>query len=128
MNTSTNLSCYDFSRKEYDAAFYTKLSVASMGVLTSILVVLLILVSKSYKHFVFRLVIYFMVANILQAISHILELIPVTHTHGEVAVRDGWSAVCSAFGFFDQVTVWMGNMGIYSMDNVLLAVAHSPIE
>ena len=124
MNSTNNLSCYNFSKREYDAAYGTKMSVATVGVLMSLLVIFLVLISKSYKHFVFRLVIYFMVADTLQAIAHILELIPVAHIENEVIVRPGWNSLCAAFGFFDQVTVWMGNVGILWIMLYLLWLIH----
>ena len=60
-----NSSCYNFSKMESDAASYTKLCVASLGIVACLLVIVLITLSKSYKHFVFRLVIYFMLADII---------------------------------------------------------------
>ena len=97
---------------------------ASLGICASLLVIFLILCSRSYKHFVFRLVIYFMLADTFQATAHILELIPVTHADGDVVVKPGWDAACAAIGFFDQVTMWMGNMGILWIMFYLLWLIH----
>ena len=123
MSTS-NDSCYNFSKKEADAASYTKLCVASLGIAACLLVIVLIISSKSYKHFVFRLVIYFMLADMFQAVTHILELTPVTHVNGVVVVKDGWDAACAAFGFLDQIALWMGNMGILWIMFYLLWLIH----
>ncbi len=63
---------------------------------------------RSYKRFVFRLVLSLLVASILVVIVEILEVTPLNH-HGIPSLRPGWKPACSAFGFLNQVTVWMGN-------------------
>ena len=119
--SNNNLSCYNFTKKEFEAIFWAKESIASLGVIASLVVILLIIVSKSYKSFVFRLVVYFMLSNIFQAITHILELIPVKRPRDgmdgiedvvEVKGDRGWESACAAIGYLDQVTLWMGNMVI----------------
>ena len=112
---NNNLSCYNFSRDQFDGARYAKGSVALLGIVASVAVIFLIFVSKSHKHFIFRLVIYFMLANIFQGVAHILALISVHYDDGggggAVEGRDG-EGWCATFGFLDQVTMWMRNMAI----------------
>ena len=130
--SSNNLSCYNYSTVEFEAIFSVKVSVASLGVIASAVVILLILISKSYKLFVFRLVVYFMLADIFQAIAHILELIPVkwprdgmNGIEDVVKVKNGsWEGACVAFGYLDQVTLWMGNVVILWIILYMLRLTH----
>lgn len=39
----------------------------------------------------------------------ILEIMPMDHSAYPIAVREGWEPACTAFGFLDQVTIWMSN-------------------
>ena len=124
---NNNLSCYNFSRDQFDGAQYAKGSVALLGIVASVAVIFLIFVSKSHKHFIFRLVIYFMLANIFQGVAHILALIPVHYDDGggggAVEGRDG-EGWCTTYGFLDQVTMWMRNMAILWIMFYMLWLTH----
>ena len=111
-STPRNGSCHRFSQVEVDIIQTTKLVFASVGAIVSILVILLIVISRSYKRFVFRLVIYFMSVNLFQAFANIVKVIPVHHNGDTVAVREGWESVCAAFGFLDQVALCAINVVI----------------
>ena len=84
----------------------------SLGIAVCLVVMTLIIISKAYKRFVFRLVIYFIVADIFQAITHIIELTPVEEVNGEVVVKEGKITLCAIYGFLDQIALWMGNVAI----------------
>ena len=109
-NGSAN--CYNFTKVEVEAAYYTKISVASLGILLSFGVVLLLCISKNkvIKKFVFRLVLYLMLVNLVEAVFLLLEVIPIELQEGKVLIKPGphWSRACIAFGFFDQILSWMG--------------------
>ena len=114
---STNSSdvdehCFKSPKKVAEAIFIIKVTLNCIGILASVLVVCLILISKNYKRFVYRLVMYLMIVNSLQALCQILELTPVQVTEDEnVSIKNGtgWSDMCAALGFLDMVTSWMGN-------------------
>lgn len=93
-----------------EAAYFTKISVASLGILLSFVTVALLCISKVIKLFVFRLVLYLMLSNLAEATILLLEVIPVEVQDGKVFTRPGphWSHACSAFGFLDQIASWMG--------------------
>lgn len=59
----------------------------------------------------FRLVLYFMSADLLQSIAQVFEVASVNYdAEKETAyVRKGWRTACVAFGFMDQVSMWMSN-------------------
>ena len=115
ISNSSNVDehCFKSPRKIAEAIFIIKVTLNSTGILASILVVCLILISKNYKRFVYRLVMYLMIVNSLQALCQVLELTPVQVTEDEqVLIRNGtgWSDMCAALGFLDMVTSWMGNL------------------
>ena len=108
-----NQSCNNYTDTGFSIIYTTKLVVSSLAVVACLLAILLIVLGKSYRRFVYRLVLYFMIAVLLQALSLIAEQIPIeklpNHT---VEVREGWDAACSAIAFFDQVSLWLGNIVI----------------
>ena len=113
MNTTNH--CLEFSKKIADDIFIIKICFGSVGVLISLFVFLLILVTKVYKTFVYRLVMYLMVVNALQALSQVLELIPIVVTDdNQITLRNGtiWTDFCSTFGFLEIVASWNGNLVI----------------
>ena len=89
--------------------FATKVGMLSISFVINCIAIAVLCYFKSYKRFVFRLVLCLMTTHILEVLVQILELVPVNHKSEHVAVRDGWESVCAAFGFLDQVTIWMSN-------------------
>ena len=107
--------CLVFSKKVADVILYMKVILGSVGILTSLLVIILIGVAKVYKQFVYRLVVYLMAVSILQALCQVVELIPIEVTTEEyITIRNGtgWKEVCAILGYLDIVTSWMGNLVI----------------
>lgn len=128
---STNSSdvdehCFKSPKKIAEAIFVIKVTLNCIGILASVLVVCLILISKNYKRFVYRLVMYLMIVNSLQALCQILELTPAQVTEDEtVSIKNGtgWSDMCAALGFLDMVTSWMGNFIIVWIMLYMLALS-----
>ena len=73
-----------------------------------------IILFKAYKCLVFRLpmVLYFIVADIFQAITHIIELTPVEHLNRKVVVKEGAEGLCGFYGFLDQSVLWVCKVAI----------------
>ena len=84
----------------------------SLGILACLVAMTVIIVSKAYKRLIFRLVLYFIIVNIFQAITHIVELTPIEHVNGEVIVKEGAEGLCAFYGFLDQIALWMCNVAI----------------
>lgn len=103
--------CHNYTDSDFNIIFTTKLVVSSLATVTCIAATLLILCAKAYKRFVYRLVLYFMIAVMFQAISLILEQTPIIHNKpdSQVEVRNGWGVPCSIFAFLDQIALWIGN-------------------
>ena len=57
-------NCLEFSREIADVIFDIKVVLGSIGVLLSLFAIVLIGLSKIYKQFVYRLVMYLMAVNI----------------------------------------------------------------
>ena len=77
IQSSTNSSdvdeyCFKSPKKTAEAIFIIKVTLNCVGILASLLVVCLIMISKNYKRFVYRLVLYLMIVDSLQALCQIL--------------------------------------------------------
>ena len=115
MGFSDSQLCLQFSKHVADTILIIKVALGSTGVLASLLVVLLIGVMKLYKQFVYRLVLYLMAINALQALFQILELVPIEVTDNNIVLLrngTGWEDACSVIGYLDIGVVWMGNLVI----------------
>ena len=107
--------CTEFSKKVANDIFIIKVVFGSLGALMSLMVIILIGATKIYKQFVYRLVVYLMIVNVLQALCQVLELIPIEVTEEEhITIRNGtaWVDVCGVLGYLDIVTSWSGNFVI----------------
>ena len=112
-NNMSNESCHKFSSKVFDLVRYVKFSMDSLGILICLVALAMIILSKAYKRHFFRLVIYFLVANIFQAITYIIELTPLEHVNGEVVrMKHGAEGLCAFYSFLDQIALWMCNVAI----------------
>ena len=106
-------TCREFSNDFARDIFIIKLCFGSLGVLVSLIVLILIGVTKIYKQFVYRLVMYLMVVNILQALCQVFELLPIQVTSDQrISLKNGtgWEEACKLLGFFDIVSSWNGNL------------------
>ena len=121
MNTN-NLSCFNFTHGLAEAVLVSKLTLVSLGAFACTLVIFLILVSKGYKLFVYRLVIYFMSITFFQALIFIAEVLPVHQVHSIATVRKGWDDACTMFGFLDQIGLWMEILAILWITLYLLKI------
>ena len=107
--------CFEFSKEKADAIFDIKVVLGSFGVLLSLFAITLIILLKFYKMFVYRLVMYLMAVNIMQALCMIMQLIPVKVTYTDcITIRNGrgWTEVCAALGYLAVVMNWMNNLVI----------------
>ena len=113
MSADGSATCYNFTKMELESAYYTKLSIAALGILLSGVVLLLFCISKVFRNFVYRLVFYLMLLNLAEAAILLMEVLPADMQDGEVFIRPNWGSVCSLFGFLDQIISWMGFTAIF---------------
>lgn len=103
----TNRTCPHLSRSEDRTIFILKLVMLCMACMIGIVAISVLCYFKSYKRFVFRLILYLMIANLLETVVQVSDIIPIDHD--QVLVRNGWGEICKAFGFFHQITLWISN-------------------
>ena len=108
MSANGSAACYNFTKMELESAYYTKISIAALGILLSGVVLLLFCISTVFRNFVYRLVFYLMLLNLAEAAILLMEVLPADMQDGEVFIRPNWGGVCSLFGFLDQIISWMG--------------------
>ena len=111
-NILSNESCYRFSNSQFELVLRVKISMDSLGILACLITLAVIIASKAYKRLIFRLVLYFIIVDIFQAITHIIELTPIEQVNEEVIVKEGAEGLCAFYGFLDQIALWMCNVAI----------------
>ena len=72
-----NETCFEFTKDQLKVIHALKSSIASLAIIACGLVVFLILHYKGYREFVYRLVLYLMIADILESLTDTLEWLPV---------------------------------------------------
>ena len=110
--------CLNFSTQTADAVLKVKLTLGAFTIVANMLAIILIIASRRFRDFLYRLVVYLLITDILQAIAICLALFPikVNDAAHPAQVRDnstsGWLDFCAATGFILMITMWMGNIVI----------------
>ena len=118
--------CLNFTTQTAHTVFKVKLSLGAITVVANLLAIILIIASRRFRDFLYRLVVYLLVTDILQAIAICLALFPITvpDARNPAEVRDnstaGWLDFCAATGFILMTTMWMGNVVIIWITGHLL--------
>lgn len=128
---SNGTSCFRIGKDEAFVALALKSFIGVLASAVCLVAIVLIIIFKRHKKFVYRLVIYFMTADLLQSVCQVLETVPVTYDqHEDIAfVEKGpWEIACATFGFMDQLSQWMTNcviiwIMIYLLSKVYLLVS-----
>ena len=106
-NATPNCTDVHFPQHELNVLYITKMTVCGAAILMCAAAIVVIVALKDYKILVHRLVLYVMVAALLDAITLILELLPIDLSgKDKVIVEDKYTALCSISGFLSQVAVW----------------------
>lgn len=121
-NSTNNSYCTDLSTEDIYGLKVTYYCVSSTAAVACILAIILILVSKRHKKFVYRLTLYLMVATLLVEVVNILGVAPVYHNGTTVVVREGFEGLCIAAGFLYQVAFWMELLVIFWIVLYLLMI------
>ena len=115
-DTDDGTQCLDFSIRTAQTVLSIKLSIGAFTVLANLLAIVLIIASKRYRDFLYRLVVYLLITDILQAFAICLALFPiiVPDDTRPARVRNGtlWHDSCAGTGFVLMTTMWMGNIVI----------------
>ena len=114
---NSSRACFNFSVQTFHDVQALKISLSLIAIIANLLVICFIIYSKKFKDFMYRLVLYLMAIDILQAVAVILIEIPVTVPSEELPaqIRSGkaWNDTCVATGFISMTTMWMGNIIIF---------------
>ena len=112
MNQS-NETCFEFTKDQLKVVYALKSCIASLAMIACVIVVFLILHYKGFREFVYRLVLYLMIADILESLTNILEWLPVHSGEDHVvSVKKGWGGMCTTFAFINQISLWMESLVI----------------
>ena len=106
-NITNSSNCNEFSAEEQRTLNIIVISVSSTASLACILAILFILLSKGHKKFIQRLVLYLMVAALVEAVVSILQVVPVQYSGNVGKVRKGFQGFCAAVGFLIEVALWL---------------------
>ena len=109
-NNTNSSNCNEFSAEEQRTLNTIVISVSSTASLACILAILFILLSKGHKKFVQRLVLYLMVAVLVEAVASILQVVPVQYNGNVGEVRKGLEGFCAAAGFFYPGCIMAGTV------------------
>ena len=100
-------NCTDVHIPRHELIYITRMTVCSAAILMCAAAIVVIVALKDYKIFVYRLVLYVMVAALLDAITLILQLLPIDLPgEDKVFVEDKYKVMCAISGFLSQVAVW----------------------
>lgn len=110
-NQSNSTDCLKFDEKQITVTVAVRAAIGSLAFVGCLLVILSMVWFKIHKKYVYRLMMYFMVANLLQSTAQVLGVIPIDYDYDEeiASVREGWETACAAFGFINEVSMWMSN-------------------
>ena len=111
MDLKNSSSCF-LTGAEDRAILVTKIVLLVLSLVLNIIAISVLLYFKSNKRFVFRLVLCLLFASLFGVIAQLLELIPPDGRSTDPMSHSNWLPTCSAFGFLDQVTIWMSNFVI----------------
>ena len=103
-NDSDN--CFASTVAHFDDVFIGLVSTAVVAAVFCCIVIAILIITRAYKTFINRLILYLMFASLLHAIMGAIEMAPVHVHNGTIAVREGLDSVCVAVAFTVQNTVW----------------------
>ena len=119
--------CLNFTTGTATAVVHIKGLLGALTIIANLFAIVVIVYSKKCKpDFTFRLVIYLMATDVLQAVAIILEVLPIVVPNdispAQIRSGRGWINFCAASGFIGMVTLWMGNIIIVWIVLYLLIV------
>ena len=106
-----NESCHRFDDKQVTVAVASRVAMSSIAFVACAVVIVVIAAFRGYRRFMYRLMSYFMIVDLLTSLAELFEAASVSYNSnlGAPSVRDGWGDACVAFAFMDQVLMWMSN-------------------
>ena len=108
--TYVNFTCLEFTVKTYDIVLTTKMPLCSCAIIVNLVAIVFIFFAKRHTDFLYRLMVYLMITDILQALAIIFISLPVYMIPHDGVVHVRSEGGCVASGYFSMSTMWMGNI------------------
>ena len=109
--------CINFTVRTAHSVLAIKMSLSSFAIVANLAVIVFILYTKKIRDFMYRLILYLMITDVLQAFSIIIISLPVIvpNDTAPAQIRPGkrWSDTCIGSGFAIMATMWMGNIIVF---------------
>lgn len=106
LTNSTNQNCFKFSREQVEAVIIAKTTGVSAGAIACIIAITIIIALKEYHKFVYRLMLYLLLATLVVAVCMALDVAPVYYDGKHAALHHGLEGFCVAIAFVVQCALW----------------------
>lgn len=103
MSSNETINCLNFSNTEYEVLIGLRVGISIISLVCCLLVLALIVLLKRYLFFIHRLVMYLMIAALLNSVVRSINVYPPQIAWNESNI---WEDYCKVVGFFDQYTMW----------------------
>ena len=97
----------NFTTEQVDVLIATRAGATTVGVVACLAAILLVLTTKAYRQYVFRLLLYLSAASFFSSLVDGLELLSMEPGKHAVYQRDGWKDVCATAGFLHLYGIWL---------------------
>ena len=109
--------CINFTVHTTQSVLAIKMLLSSFAIVANLAVIVFILYTKKIRDFMYRLILYLMITDVLQAFAIIIISLPVVvpNDTAPAQIRPGkrWSDTCIGSGFAIMATMWMGNIIVF---------------
>lgn len=115
-SSNESLKCVDFTSYTAHVVLSAKMSFSTLAIILNLLVIVFIIYSKKFKDFLYRLILYLTITDVVQAVAIIIISLPVTMPEepaSPVRIKPGWRLACTASGYISMASLWMGNFIIF---------------
>ena len=115
-SNDSQFKCVNFTSNTAYVVLSAKMSLSALAIIVNLLVIVFIIYSKKFKDFLYRLILYLTITDVVQAVPIIMISLPVTvpdEPASPVRVKSGWNLTCGASGYISMASLWMGNFIIF---------------
>ena len=117
MNRNDSMECVNFTVHTVHSVLAIKMSLSSLAIVVNLAVIVFILYTKKTRDFMYRLILYLMITNVLQAVVIIIisqpVVVPNDAAPAQIRPSKAWNNTCIGSGFASMATMWMGNIVVF---------------
>ena len=122
----SNISnCSSLTGEQRHVILNVALVACSVGVVVTSVAIVVLLIFRSYRLLIFRIVLYVMIGNLLTICVQVVRVFPVETGSDHNTVKKGWTSICRCLGYLVQVTSWMGPACLLWLVLYILHIAKS---